>query len=439
MELNEALGWLDSLWDREKHGVPTAGRTSELSLEPMRRLLGALDDPQHASPVLHVTGTNGKGSVCRMSSALLAAHGLSVGLTTSPHLHQPNERIARNLEPIADDDLARVLDEVAEVAPLVGITPSWFEAITAAAFTWFAEVAVDVAVVEVGLLGAFDATNVADATVAVITNVGRDHTDGVGDWRRAIAHEKAGIVKKGSRLVLGEDDPGLRDIFYDTPANGILVLGEDLVVVADQVAVGGRLCDLRTPYGEVDELYLPFHGAHQATNALLALAAVELFFDRPVPADLAQEAFANLHLPARFEIVRRDPVVVVDAAHNPDGLAVTAATLDNELTTSGRRIVVFGALADKPLAEMAAAVASMDPDLVVITAPRSPRAASPVEVAPHFDRLGLVTELHPDPVRAVERAVSYGRDDDVVLITGSAHLAGVARATVLAMEEAEDA
>ena len=212
MELAAALRYLDQHTNLEA----TAGRAEGLSLDRMRALVGVLGDPQTAYPVIHITGTNGKGSVARMVTELLRASGLSVGTYTSPHLERINERIAWDGEPIDDSRLAEAITAVSEVEPLAGVTPSYFEILTAAAFRYFAEVAVDVAVVEVGMLGRYDATNVADATVAVLTNVGHDHTDGVGAWRAAIAEEKVGIVKPGCTFVLGETDPELRPIFAAT-------------------------------------------------------------------------------------------------------------------------------------------------------------------------------------------------------------------------------
>jgi dihydrofolate synthase/folylpolyglutamate synthase len=276
MDLADALAYLDRHLNREAR----AGRIEGLSLDTMSRLVHVLGDPHRAFPVIHVTGTNGKGSVARVATALLVESGLSVGTYTSPHLEAVNERIAWNGEPVDDEQLAAAIAEVAAVEPLVGAEPSWFELVTAAAFAFFAHVAVDVAVVEVGLLGRYDATNVVDADVAVITNVGLDHTDGEGDWRAAVAGEKAGIVKPGSFLVLGEADEELRSIFLAERPRQTWVREVDFRVDADLPAVGGRLLDLHTPLGAHREVFLPLHGSHQADNASIAVAAVEAFFGR---------------------------------------------------------------------------------------------------------------------------------------------------------------
>ena len=290
----------------------------------MRALCDVLGDPQHAYPVIHVTGTNGKGSVTRMIAALLQARGLSVGAYTSPHLERINERLVWDGRPIDDEELGEQIGAVAAVEELAGVRPSYFEILTAAAFRWFADLAVDVAVVEVGLLGRYDATNVARAQVAVVTNVGRDHTDGGAGWRVAIASEKAGIIEPESHLVLGEIDPDIQAVFTAEGPAATWTREVDFGCEANRVAVGGRLVDLWTPSGRVEDVYLPVHGAHQGDNAALALASVEAFFGAPTDEEVVTEAFAGLELPGRFEVVRREPTVVVDGAHNVDGARAAA-------------------------------------------------------------------------------------------------------------------
>lgn len=252
MNLSVALRYLDQHTNLEA----TAGRAEGLSLDRMRRLVSVLGDPQTAYPVIQITGTNGKGSVARMVTSLLQASGLSVGTYTSPHLEAINERISWNGDPISDEELGRSIGTVAAVEELAEITPSYFEILTAAAFSWFADVAVDVAVIEVGMLGRYDATNVADATVAVLTTIGQDHTDGVGDWRRAIAEEKVGIVKEGATFVCGEADPELRAVLEATPAAQTWWRGTDFDCDQHLLAVGGRSMTLRTPGERYDEVHL---------------------------------------------------------------------------------------------------------------------------------------------------------------------------------------
>lgn len=435
MNLDSALRYLDAHTNLEA----VAGRVEGLSLERMARLVHVLGDPQTAYPVIHVTGTNGKGSVGRMTTALLRAQGLSVGTYSSPHLERINERISWDGEPIDDDTLGAVIGDIAAVEDLAGVTPSHFEILTAAAFRWFAEVAVDVAVVEVGMLGRYDATNVADATVAVCTTIGRDHTDGAEGWRHAIADEKSGIVKPGLTdvLVLGEVDPELRAVFTGAGAAETWVRDEDFGVAADRLAVGGRQVDLRTPGAHHDEVYLPVHGAHQTENAAVAVAAVEAFLGRPQETDVVTEALAGITLPGRFEVVGRHPTVVVDCAHNPDGAEVTAATLAEEMTLAGSVIIVVGMLTGRDPAEVLTALGAQDAGLVVTCAADWPKALPAAELARVAEGLGAVAEAVPDPVDAVRRALAVATEDDLVLVTGSHYIAGPIRTALRQMSDLE--
>ena len=285
MEFDEALARLDALINYET--VPRAGAIEGLTLEPMQQLMSLLGDPQQAYPVIHITGTNGKGSTTRLMESLLQAMGLRVGTYTSPHLESVVERIRLDGESISADAFGESVGTVLTAIEASGREPmTWFETVTAAALLEFANEAVDVAIVEVGMLGRYDATNVVSAQVAVITNIGLDHSSGEGEWRRAIAAEKAGIIEPSSTLVLGELDESLRPIFLDEGPARAVVRGEAFDLSDDRLAVGGRLLGVRTPRGLYDEVFLSLHGAHQAENASLALTAVEEFFDSPLPDDV---------------------------------------------------------------------------------------------------------------------------------------------------------
>ena len=433
MNLYAALAYLDQHTNLEA----TAGRAEGLSLERMGQLVHALGDPQSAFPVVHITGTNGKGSVARMCTELLRASGLSVGTYTSPHLDQINERIAWDGEPISDDDLAEAITAVAAAAEVADVVPSYFEIVTASAFVHFANVAVDVAVVEVGMLGRWDATNVVDASVAVLTNVGRDHTDGRGDWRAAIAGEKVGIVKPGSTFVCGETDPELRDLLSATEAASTWWRGEDFDVDQSMIALGGRSLSLRTPSGTIDDVFVPLHGEHQADNAAIALAAVEAFFGRRLEDDVVEEGFAAVRVPGRFEVMMCEPTVVLDAAHNVDGARVCAATLRDEFTLGGSILMVAGFLDGRDPGEMLAALGAVDAGLLVACTPESPRAIRAPEVAAAAERLGLAAEAVSSVEDAVQRALAVASADDLVLITGSLYVVGPARAVLVDLIEAD--
>lgn len=425
MRLPDALAWLDAHHNRELVPGGTAAGADGLSLEAMARLCELLGDPQRAYPVIHITGTNGKGSVAAMVTALLAAHGLTVGTYTSPHLRRLNERMARNGEPIGDDELADVLADVAAREDLVGQALTWFEIVTAAALSWFAATAVDVAVVEVGMLGRHDATNVVDASVAVVTNVGRDHTDGVGDWRVAVASEKAGIVGPDSVLVLGETDPGLRPVFAAEGPAAMWVAGDDFDAGGVRPAVGGQMADLRTPQATYDDVFIAALGSHQADNAAMAVAAAEAFFGRPLDATVVAEVLAGLALPGRFEVLGHQPLVVLDGAHNPPAAEAVARTLDDSFHTTGRRLLVLGMLADRDPGTFLDALESLRVDAVVTCTVPSPRAASAAQLAAAVGRRGVPVEAVDDPVEAVRRAVDVAAEDDLVLVTGSLYLVGV--------------
>jgi dihydrofolate synthase / folylpolyglutamate synthase len=400
----------------------------------MRALCDVLGDPQHAYPVIHVTGTNGKGSVTRMVAALLRARGLSVGAYTSPHLERINERLTWDGATITDDELGEQIGAVAAVEDLSGVRPSYFEILTAAAFRWFADLAVDVAVVEVGLLGRYDATNVAHAQVAVVTNVGRDHTDGGPGWRVAVATEKAGIIEPDSTLVLGETDPDIQAVFTAEGPAATWIRDVDFCCEANRVAVGGRLVDLWTPSSRVEDLYLPVHGAHQGDNAALALATVEAFAG-PSEEEVVTEAFSELQLPGRFEVVRREPTVVIDGAHNVDGARASAQTLAEDFTLAGSVVMVIGLLQGRDPAEMLEAFGATEAGFVVTCTPPSPRAIPAPELAGEAEKLGIAAEAVSDVRDAVQRALAIATDDDLVLVTGSLYVVGEARRSLLAEDD----
>jgi dihydrofolate synthase / folylpolyglutamate synthase len=363
-----------------------------------------------------------------MVTALVGAHDLTVGTYTSPHLERINERISRNGQSISDADLAAVLSDLAGLEALLERPPSYFDLLTAAAFRWFSDEAMGAAVVEVGLLGRWDATNVVDATVAVLTNVGHDHTDGQGDWRRRIADEKAGIVKPGSTFVLGEGDPDLHDVFAATPAARIWRRDVDFACTANRLAVGGRVLDLHTPGGSYEEVFLPLHGAHQGDNASIALAAAEAFFDRPLDHDLVADALARVRNPGRFEVVARDPLIILDGAHNPEGAQAAAEALAEGFVVTGDHRLVIGVLDGRDPDELLEIVDASGAAEVVCCTPDSPRALPAATLAEHVERLGGAARVVPDVGAALESALDAADADDVVLVTGSLYTVGAARA-----------
>jgi dihydrofolate synthase/folylpolyglutamate synthase len=429
--LGETLAWLDRHVNLEAIEAGRAGHLGLPSLDRIRALLGALGDPQTTYPIVHVTGTNGKGSTSRMTAAILQACGLAVGTYTSPHLEAINERLAFEGTDISDDAFARVLGTVAEVERFLAIRATWFELVTAAAFAWFADMAAEAVVAEVGLGGRFDATNVADGDVAVVTNVELDHTQILGPTRESIAGEKSGIIKSGSLLVLGEQDPQVAAIFEAEAqrrgARAIWRRGYEFGCSADRLAVGGRLVDLWTPLGQFSDLHLPLHGAHQADNAAAAVAAAQGFLETPIDPEVVAGALAGVKVPGRLEVMGRHPLVVLDGAHNPAGAAAAGLALVEDFAAARRVIVVMGCLRGRDPGELLSALGPERIDTVVACRPPSPRAQDPQIVVEAAQSLGLLAEESETPAEALERALELAEPEDLVLVTGSLYVVGAAR------------
>jgi dihydrofolate synthase/folylpolyglutamate synthase len=312
--------------------------------------------------------------------------------------------------------------------------PSYFEILTGAAYRWFADLAVQAAVVEVGVGGTWDATNAIDAAVAVVTNVSVDHVEYLGPTRESIAAEKAGIVKPGSTLVLGETDPDLTGYFVERGPDVIIRRDRDFGVRANAAAVGGRVLDLYTPEMSYHDLFLPLHGAHQADNAAIALATVEAFAEAPVPEEVVTAAFARVRSPGRLEVVGRRPLVLLDGAHNVAGAEALRAALREEFASEAPRTLVVGLLREKEPHEMLAAVGVDDASLLVCCRPPSPRALDPAIVAKAATELG-VPESRIEVVDGVPEAVGTALlatpEDGQVIVTGSLYTVGAARAILV--------
>jgi dihydrofolate synthase/folylpolyglutamate synthase len=424
MTYDDALRYLDEHATYEK-----TGRIESPSLDNITALCSAMGDPQHAAPAIHITGTNGKGSTAQMISRLLMANGLTVGTYTSPHLERVNERISRNLEPIADDDFAEQIAAIADLEGIVGIRPGYFEIMTAAMYRWFADVAVDAMVIEVGLLGRWDATNVVDATVAVVTNIGLDHTEFAGPTLEHIAREKAGIIKPRSATVIGETRPELVEIFRDAGGASHLVADDDFELVGNRLAVGGRLLDIRTPTTIYTDVFVPLNGAHQGHNAAVALTAVETFFAAPLAEEVVLEGFGGVAMPGRFEVLGHQPLTIVDGAHNPAGADVCAQVFFDDFDPDGRRLLVVGTLRDPE--EMLAALRADEFDVVFACTAPSPRGVPAADVAAAARRVGAEHVVAFDTVEeACRRAMQYADGDDAVLVSGSLYTAGAARSVL---------
>ncbi|MCU1537379.1 MAG: FolC bifunctional protein [Humibacillus sp.] len=425
------------------------GRAPENDVNPtLERILAVMElagDPQRAYPTIHVTGTNGKTSTSRMVDAILRESGLSTGRFTSPHLHDIRERITLSGKPISREKFIAAYEEVAPLVEIVdarsretgGPRMNFFEVLVAVAYAAFADAPVDVAVIEVGLGGSWDATNVIDAQVAVITPVDLDHTHLLGDDVVTIAEEKSGIIKPGSVTVSAVQDDDvievLRDRVEQVGGTRLVVEEDDFGVTAREVALGGQQVTLRGLAGEYADLFLPLHGAHQASNLAAAVAAVEAFVgggEQRISDEVLAAACAAMTSPGRLEVVRRSPTVLVDAAHNPHGARSLVAGLQEAFTFT-RLVGLVGIVADKDATGM---LEVLEPvlDHVVISRSSSPRAMAP-------DALGaLATEIFGESrvtvVRdlpdALEQAITLAEADGMgggVIATGSVITAGEVR------------
>jgi dihydrofolate synthase / folylpolyglutamate synthase len=396
----------------------------------IQELLDVLGSPQRAYPSIHITGTNGKTSTARIIESLLRAHGLHTGLYTSPHLETVRERISLDGVPVDEERFSGVYKEVGPVAELLDArndeTLSYFDVTTALAFAAFADAPVDVAVVEVGLGGAEDSTNVLNAGVTVITPIGLDHTEWLGDTLADIAVAKSGIVHEGSTLICAaQPEEAMVPILDRCAEVGATIAreGAEFGVLRRSVAVGGQVLTLQGLHAVYDEIFLPLHGAHQAQNAAVALAAVEAFLGPNVHADAVREGFAAATSPGRLERLRSAPTILVDAAHNPHGMAATARALAEEFSFESL-VAVVAVFADKDAAgvlEQLAPVASH----VVCTRNSSPRGLAAErlgEIAREIfgeERVTVEPSL-PDAIAfAVGQAESESSLGAGVLITGS--------------------
>ena len=441
MTLQRVLTQLGTRYPAEDHMVP--------DLDRIRLLTELLGDPQKAYPAIHLTGTNGKTSTARMIDALLRAFGLRPGRYTSPHLHSVTERITIDGEPLTEERFVEVFDELAPYVDLVdarSTTPvTFFEVLTAMAVAAFADAPVDVAVVEVGLGGGWDATNVLDASTAVILPVGLDHVPLLGTTVAQVAAEKAGIIAAGSTAVLAAQPPEAAEVLLRrcvevgaTPVREGLEYG----LLHRRPAVGGQLLTLQGLGGVYDEIFLPLHGPHQAQNAAAALAAVEAFLGGAVQGGGAggmldvtsvRSGFAAASSPGRLEVVRTSPTVLVDASHNAPGMAATVAALGEAFAFTSL-IAVVACLADK---DVPAILSTLEPAItaLVVTENSSPRRMSADDLAALANDIMGEDRVHVEDrlddaldtaVRLAEETEEYGAAG--VLVTGSVVTAGEARA-----------
>ena len=410
------------------------------STERIAALVDILGSPQLTYPTIHVGGTNGKTTTSRMIDSLLFAHGLRTGRFTSPHLETYRERIAINGQLIDPKDLIFAYNDIAAYLDLMDSkfeNPiSFFEAVTALGFVAFAEHPVDVAVIEVGMGGEWDATNVVEADVSVLMPIGFDHMEYLGNTLHEIAATKAGIIKEGGFIVLAQQEPeAAKELIRKAAEVGADVVREGIEysITSRAVAVGGQLITIAGLHDTYDDIFLPLHGKHQAANAASALVAVEAFFgDQPLDIEAVRAGFAAVTSPGRCEVVHRDPTIIVDAAHDPHGAKALADTLANEFNFD-EIVAVVGVFGDK---DAHGILLELEPivDHVIVTASSSTRAMSSSELEKiatkifGVDRVFEVSDLATALDRAVNDATRPLSEDTIgIIVTGSVVTVGEAR------------
>ncbi|MHB8513194.1 MAG: bifunctional folylpolyglutamate synthase/dihydrofolate synthase [Actinomycetota bacterium] len=428
MSFRDAIAGLDARTNYER-----SGELVSPTLERMSALAELLDHPERSFPSIHVTGTNGKGTTVAVASALLKELGLAVGSYTSPHLHSIRERIAYDSNPISEQDfeetyayLEPFLKEVDSKGPPV----TWFEAITAMSWVFFADRTIDVGVIEVGMGGTWDATNLVDGQVAVISSVALDHRE-LGDTPVAVAGEKSGIIKHGAICITGAQDPDVLEVVRKqcTKQGATLRrIGAEFDILSSTVAFGGQSVDVRIGDHRYDELFIPLYGTALARDACMALAAVSAFLgDMKLEEDLVRSALASVQDPGRVEVIGRRPLVVADGAHNVAAAEALTEAM-NEWFRYERLHLVIGMLRDHFTPGFLRTLLPVA-DEIIVTQPASVRAMTASALADEVAALGEKCRVVEDVNEAVDLAIEHTEPDDAVLVTGSLYVVAEARYT----------
>lgn len=424
----------------------------EPSLDRISALVDALGSPQLSFPTIHIGGTNGKTSTSRMVDALFTELEYRTGRFTSPHLENFLERISIKGAPISPAEMIATYNDVALYLDLIDSRSqfpiSYFEALTAMAFVAFAEHPVDIGIIEVGMGGEWDATNVLQSAVSVLMPIGLDHTEYLGESIEEIALTKSGIIKPESHVVLAAQEPEVARILLEKVVAKAAIPyreGIEFALLRRDIAVGGQLISVKGIHGDYTDIYLPLHGAHQAANATIAIASVEAFVGVKLDEELVRSAFAHVSSPGRLEILHRDPTVIVDAAHNPHGAMALAQTISTEFDFESV-FCVLGILGEK---DARGVLKALEPvvDRLVVTQSDSPRAL-PVD-----DLYDLALEIFGTERTFKERdlatAITYAMEQatlinqvsegvSAVVVTGSVVTAGSARVILRKIGRAEE-
>lgn len=428
---DDALAWLETHVDYERLAP---GHRENPSLQSIADTLALFADPHRDYPIVHITGTNGKGTTTTLTSALLSATGLRVGTFTSPDLHALNERIALNGQAIADDDLTSLLGRLYDAEQVSGIVLTRFELLTVGALLHFSDEGVDVAVVEVGLGGTWDSTNVVNGDVTVLTNVDLDHTAVLGETIGAIARDKVGIFRSQAIAVVSTTNAIVIEIATSRARElgaTLWTIEETYSLVRNDLAVGGRAITVRTPFATYDDVLVTLHGIHQGVNATTAIVAAEAFLGRALGEDVVRDTLARAVMPGRMELLSRHPTIVVDGAHNPAGMRALCTALDGAFHVLGERRCVLGMLTGRDVDDMVAPLVALGFTEFHCCAPQSPRAMDVHLVAEAVRRAGGVAFEHASASSALAYAREHSGDDDLIIAVGSLYLVAQVRADVL--------
>ena len=426
MNIDEALDWL--------YNVRRFGPNR--TLEPTRRYLELLGNPQESFKSIHITGTNGKGSTSAFTASILEAAGFKVGLYTSPHLERFNERIKVNRVEISDEDTARLLTEARKIFEEMVSYPKpmplrFFDILTGVCFKYFEEQKVDFGVIEVGLGGRLDATNLINPLVSVITNIGYEHVNILGPTLEDIAHEKAGIIKKNTPVVTGESNPNITDVFKKTTYE----LGSELFVVAQsaqyqRISTGqdGQIFNLKTPQREYRGLRIPLFGMHQILNATTSVLAIEALSKSGI--DISQSSIKtglqNVYWPARLEIIHNKPTIILDCAKDAEATEAVKETIKSDLNNH-RTIAVISMSSDKNIEGMISNISEVADRFILTKHSVTYRAAEPDRLIKEVVKYRKPYEVYLNRDEAFKHAVDIADPDDMILVIGSVYLAGDAR------------
>ncbi len=424
VDYQDTMAYLSGL---QKFGI-------RLGLHRIRKILEYLGNPEKEYPWIHVGGTNGKGSVTAMLSTILQKSGYRVGTYISPSLHRFNERICIDGNPIQDHELMLLIDEIRPISEKVGELldqPTEFEVVTALALEYFRQQKVDIAVIEVGLGGRLDSTNVVeDPRVAVITGVGYDHMNVLGDTLEEIAGEKAGIIKANRPVVVGNMEPGPREVILQTACcqkAPVVLWGRDIEAQREMMDWSRQLVELSTKHHQYQHLELALLGDHQIHNAALAVAAIDILATEgfTVSEESIRQGLMHVKWPARFEVMQMDPIVVIDGAHNPDGIRALKKTIQ-ALSKEKRILTVVGILADKDWNSMIRTIADFSHSIYAVT-PRSARGLPSDALVSAVAGLGRSAVGYKTVSEGIQAALAMAQKDDVVCICGSLVTAAEAR------------